>query len=110
MIPGAFILQDISSTLSGACWRLFCDEGVDAQTRMRRAEALQILGQEFLRRGNKKKENVSDNNQNQEGECLDPGAKAAKIREKIHRAFHISQMKVRYFFYELRLSIVILFV
>lgn len=95
---GAYILQDIAKALQGACWRLFSDTGVDSATRKRRAEALEIMGQEFSNFGRQsaklKKDGTQeecdnpDNNKNDEKNNKNEGAK-----EKIMRAFEMSQKK-----------------
>jgi hypothetical protein len=89
----AFILSDIANAVQGACWRLFFDSDVDSATRLRRAEALDILGQEFVQRGR-----TDNRGSNTTGECVDKSARSDEVREKMTRAFEISQMKVRYRF------------
>ncbi|CAB9502133.1 protein DnaJ [Seminavis robusta] len=88
-MAGAYILSDISQAIQGACWRLFFDSGVEKVTRRRRAEALEMLGQEFLRLGRPK--NRGDN----KTECVDKNARSEGVKEKLKRAFEISQMKAK---------------
>jgi len=86
-MAGAYILQDISKTIHGACWRLFFDTGVDSNTRRRRAEALEILGEEFTTVGRRQSENSKKT-------CDNADAKKTKtegVAEKVVRAFEISQ-------------------
>lgn len=81
----AFIFWDISSTLNGACWRLFADQGADAKVRLRRAAALEIMGQEFSLRGKVKDVSTADgDNQVPERET---------IKDRIEIAFLMAQMK-----------------
>lgn len=40
--------RDVSRTLKNACKKLFADAGVDMDTRLNRAKAIKILGEEFL--------------------------------------------------------------
>jgi curved DNA-binding protein CbpA len=55
LLPGmlelawSFNALDISYALGGACWRLFADTSVSSAERRRRAEAIKILAQEFLK-------------------------------------------------------------
>eukprot|EP00537_Pseudo-nitzschia_pungens_P015586 CAMPEP_0172410266 /NCGR_PEP_ID=MMETSP1061-20121228/76789_1 /TAXON_ID=37318 /ORGANISM="Pseudo-nitzschia pungens, Strain cf. pungens" /LENGTH=763 /DNA_ID=CAMNT_0013146441 /DNA_START=1055 /DNA_END=3346 /DNA_ORIENTATION=+ len=44
----AINVRDISKTLKDVCFKLFTDASVDTETRIRRAEAVKILGREFL--------------------------------------------------------------
>ncbi|KAL7473896.1 hypothetical protein ACHAXS_014430 [Conticribra weissflogii] len=44
----AINIRDISRTLKNACKKLFTDAGVDMPVRMKRAEAIRIVGAEFL--------------------------------------------------------------
>lgn len=88
-MAGAYILNDISNAIQGASWRIFFDTSVDRKTRMRRAEALEILGQEFLRQGR------ASQKRKKEEECLDKGARTEGVKEKIMRAFEISQMNAK---------------
>jgi hypothetical protein len=59
---------------------------------MRRAEALTILGQEFLRHGERTSRSRSGNKTE---ECVDESARGEGAKNRILRAFEISQMKVR---------------
>jgi hypothetical protein len=45
----SFNALDIASALGGACFRLFADTSVSRSERKRRAQAVKILGQEFLK-------------------------------------------------------------
>ena len=89
-MAGAFILQDIAKALQGACWRLFFDTGVDSTTRRRRAEALEILGHEFYTLGRQSAQDGA----NKEA-CGNPDAKKKSegVKEKVARAFEMSQKK-----------------
>mmetsp|Transcript_19881 Transcript_19881/g.49452 ORF Transcript_19881/g.49452 Transcript_19881/m.49452 type:complete len:707 (+) Transcript_19881:269-2389(+) len=45
-------VRDISKTLKDVCNKLFTDSSVDAETRIKRAEAIKIIGREFSAIGN----------------------------------------------------------
>jgi curved DNA-binding protein CbpA len=80
----SFNMLDISSTLNGACRRLFADADADSLTRKKRGEAVQILGEEFLRRGigsqTSRKETKGDAEHN--------------IKARLEVAMQVSRMKV----------------
>jgi len=53
-------VKDISRTVNHACKKLFIDAGVGADERVRRAEAVRIIGQEFLAIGKMTESSKSD--------------------------------------------------
>ena len=81
-MAGAYILQDIASTIKQSSWRLFYDSGVDSRSRKLRAEALQILGQEFFLAGKKREQDVPEGTE-----------KRSEVKEKVARAFEMSRRK-----------------
>jgi len=87
---GSYILSDVASALQGGCWRLFYDTGVDAQTKRRRAEALAILGEEIRTVGQSRRgATCADGSKKKSGG--DPFLKAEGVKEKVMRAFELSQ-------------------
>merc|ERR1712137_1306510 len=44
----AINVRDVTRTLKQVCFKLFNDAGVDKEVRIKRAEALRILGREFF--------------------------------------------------------------
>jgi len=81
----AFNEQDIAYTIHGACWRLFLDSSVSSEERLRRAEAIQILGNEFAR--------LSKSVANAKT-CADTPAEANEIMARLQVAFNLAQQKV----------------
>jgi len=79
-IGWAFNVIDISTTLRGACSRLFADASANSRfKRLERAEAVQILGQEFLTVGT---EPVNENK------------KAMDHMARVEVAYQVALMKV----------------
>jgi DnaJ-domain-containing protein 1 len=77
--------RDISSAVHGASWRLFEDGNSSLGVRKKRAEAVKIMGDEFLKitRGPGKNET-----------CDDGQAEAADIQRRLEMATKMAQMKV----------------
>lgn len=85
----AYNEQDIAHTVNGACWRIFLDNGVTFYERLRRAEAIQMLGEEFARLG-KSVEKAKT--------CSERiPAEANEIMARLEVAFKLAQQKVRSF-------------
>jgi curved DNA-binding protein CbpA len=82
----AYNEQDIAHTLNGACWRIFLDHGATLDERLRRAEALQILGEEFARLGT----SVSKANTCKEN----TPAESNEIMARLEFAFNLAQQNV----------------
>jgi curved DNA-binding protein CbpA len=82
----AYNEQDIAHTLNGACWRILLDSGATFHERLRRGEALQILGKEFARLGT----SVSKANTCNES----TPAEANEIMARLEVAFNLAQQKV----------------
>ena len=89
-MAGTYILQDIANVIKQSSWRLYCDTGVNSTTRQLRAEALEILGQEFQNFG---RQNAKAGTK---GECDNPESteKLSRVKEKVALAFEMSQRKV----------------
>jgi curved DNA-binding protein CbpA len=82
----AYNEQDIAHTLNGACWRIFLDNGATFDERLKRAEALQILGEEFARLGTSvSKANTCNDN---------TPAEANEIKARLEVAFNLAYQKV----------------
>ncbi len=64
----AINVRDITKTLEDVCNKLFTDSSVDADTRIKRAEAIKIIGREFFALGNADGgiKNASENKDNTE--------------------------------------------
>jgi hypothetical protein len=86
----SFNMLDISSTLNGVCRRLFADAGADSLTRKKRAEAIQILGEEFLKRGNSN----DGSTRSQTSSCKVTERDAEDVKARLEVAFQVSLMKV----------------
>jgi curved DNA-binding protein CbpA len=80
-----FNTLDISAALEAACWRLFVDESVSKVELRRRAEALQILSEEFLRTAKETKKET----------CEDTGASAEEFEALLGKAMHMATKQVR---------------
>jgi curved DNA-binding protein CbpA len=93
----SFNMMDISSTLNGVCRRLFADAGADALTRKKRAEAIQMLGKEFLKRGNSNNSDSATRDKN--ASCKATERDAESIKARLEVAFQASLMKVSSFSY-----------
>jgi curved DNA-binding protein CbpA len=89
----SFNKMDISSTLNGVCRRLFADAGADSLTRKKRAEAIQILGKEFLKRGNSNNDSAASD-QTGTSSCKATERDAESIKARLEVAFQASLMKV----------------
>jgi curved DNA-binding protein CbpA len=75
--------KDIASTLDGACWKLFNDAGVYSDVeRIRRAEAVQILGEELVRR------------RRDADTCRDGKMDTNLIKARVEVAFKVAQIQV----------------
>jgi curved DNA-binding protein CbpA len=85
----SFNTMDISSTLNAVCRRLFADAGADSLTRKKRAEAIQILGKEFLKRGNSNDGSA----RSQSSSCKVTERDAEHIKARLEVAFQASLMK-----------------
>jgi hypothetical protein len=85
----AYNEQDIAHTVNGACWRIFLDNGATFDERLRRAEAIQMLGDEFARLGKSvaKAKTCSERTP----------AEANEIMARLEVAFKLAQQKVRSF-------------
>ena len=88
-MAGAYILQDIANAIKQSSWRLYYDTGVDATTRQLRAEALEILGQEFQNFGRQSAKAGTKR------ECDNPESseKHREVKEKVALAFELSRKK-----------------
>jgi thymidine phosphorylase len=88
-IAWAYNEQDIAHTVNGACWRIFLDNGVTFDERLRRAEAIQMLGEEFARLGKSvaKAKTCSERTP----------VEANEIMAQLEVAFKLAQQKVRSF-------------
>jgi hypothetical protein len=97
----AYNFQDISATLHGACTRLFADASTNSRyKRLERAEAVQILGEEFLRAASsvKKGRHAPDNCDIQNDDSCptqqqDTSFEAEHLMARLQVAFEVSHMK-----------------
>jgi curved DNA-binding protein CbpA len=94
----AYNAHDISHTLHGACHKLFTDAGANSRfKRMERAEAIKMLGEEFLRQAAAETTATSARNQkrsvvgNDDGKIIDDN----DIMARLEVAYQLSSMKVR---------------
>ena len=81
---------DIAHTVHGACWRIFLDSDVTSHERLRRAEAIQIMGKEFVR--------LSHSVANAKT-CTDSPVEASEIMARLEVAFKLAQQKVCWSYY-----------
>jgi len=83
-VAWAYNAQDIGKTLHGACSKLFADASANSwYKRLERAEAVQMLGEEFVAVAN-------------ESEVLD--RKSHDFMSRLEVAYQVAHMKVRVFF------------
>ena len=80
-----FNTLDISAALEAACWRLFVDQSVSKGELRRRAEALQILSEEFLRTAKETNKET----------CEDTGASAEELEALLNKAMDMAMKQVR---------------
>lgn len=85
--------QDISYTLHRVCRKLFTDAGANSNfKRMERAEAVKMIGEEFLHQaGLSKIKSTGDQNDDENNADVD-------LMARLEVAFHVSYMKVRLLF------------
>ena len=81
----AYNEQDIASTIRGACFRMFADTDVSKEERLKRAKAIKLMGDEFIRLAI----NVSNAKT-----CDDIPAEANEIMARVKVAFNLAQQKV----------------
>ena len=81
----AYNEQDIASTIRGACLRMFIDSDVSNEERIKRANAIKLMGDEFVRLGN----SVANAKT-----CGDEPAEANEIMARVKVAFNLAQQKV----------------
>jgi len=81
----AYNVNDISDTLGAACFKLVHDAGVSFNERLRRADALKIMGDVFA------VQSTGDGN----NLCKDEESAANDLRIRIEVAYMVAQMKVR---------------
>lgn len=87
-VAWAYNFQDIRQTLHGACSRLFTDASANSRyKRLERAEAVQIIGEEFLL----KAESIASDDSN-----IKP---RENLMARLEVAFQVSVMKVSYNFW-----------
>lgn len=79
-----FNALDITAALEAACWRLFVDQSVSKGERRRRAEALQILSQEFLRTAKESKNET----------CEDTETSTEELEEHLNKALNMAMKQV----------------
>jgi X-domain of DnaJ-containing/DnaJ domain len=105
-VAWAYNIRDISQTLHGACTRLFADATTTTRTqRLARAQAVQMLGQEFLRLANQEPVDKTALNQFDDDDASGPSTRAQRQRRRRRRptknllarvevAFQVAVMKV----------------
>lgn len=79
----AYNEQDIASAVHGACWRLFLDSDVSSNERLKRAQAIRIMGNAFVRASNTNGET-----------CNDSPAEASEIMARLELAWKLAQQQV----------------
>lgn len=88
-VAWAYNIQDISKTLHGACARLFSDASANSRyKRLERAEAIQMLGEEFLLMASSE----SECDGQESGHGVPP---PNDLMARLEVAFKVSVMKVR---------------
>mmetsp|Transcript_9416 Transcript_9416/g.17097 ORF Transcript_9416/g.17097 Transcript_9416/m.17097 type:complete len:613 (-) Transcript_9416:1759-3597(-) len=80
----AYNEQDIASTIRGACFRMFADSDVSKEERLKRAQAMKLMGDEFVRLA------ISVSNAKT---CDDIPAEANEIMARVKVAFNLAQQK-----------------
>jgi hypothetical protein len=81
----AYNEQDIASTIRGACFRMFADSDVSEEERLKRAKAIQLMGEEFVRLA------ISVSNAKT---CDDIPAEANEIMARVKVAYNLARQKV----------------
>jgi curved DNA-binding protein CbpA len=88
-VAWAYNFQDISKTLHGACSRLFADASANSRyKRLERAEAVQMLGEEFLLMATR----------DIDGKQAGNGTPPKNLMARLEVAFQVSVMKVNCYF------------
>jgi hypothetical protein len=100
----AYNVQDIGTTLQGACWRLLvdADDTITKADRIKRAKAIQIIGDEFASMGKssikekekeKKAEACKDTTKTDEATCTNPDQEEMDLISRLEVAYGVAQLK-----------------